>query len=323
MSDPTSKLSWDDLRVVQAVARTGALAAAARMLGINVTTITRRLAKVEEVLGVALFDRRRTGYVVTAHGEEVVALAERVELDVIGVARRVSGHAQGHAGDLRITTSDSLLLYFLTPMIASFKACNPAVRVEVTVGNGALNLARGEADIAIRATEKPPENLFGRKVSMIAWAPYRAWCDEVADNHGGPNQQWVSYGGKLTGLKAAELVAARVPPEDIGYRTDSVAGAAAAIAAGLGVGYLPCMLGDLSPDLQRIGPIEPELNDDLWLLTHPDIRRSGRVYAFMTHCAEAIGQSRDLVEGRLGAASAHGEAPSHRWRPLSFPGASR
>ncbi|ADG10186.1 LysR family transcriptional regulator [Caulobacter segnis] len=323
MSDPTSKLSWDDLRVVQAVARTGALAAAAQTLGINVTTITRRLAKVEEVLGVALFDRRRAGYVATAQGGEVVALAERVELDVIGVARRVSGHAHGHAGELRITTSDSLLLYFLTPMIASFKACNPAVRVEVTVGNGALNLARGEADIAIRATEKPPENLFGRKVSMIAWAPYRAWSDKVADSHAGPDRQWVSYGGRLSGLKAADFVAARVPPDAIGYRTDSVAGAAAAIAAGMGVGYLPCMLGDLSPDLQRIGPIEPALSDDLWLLTHPDIRRSGRVYAFMTHCSEAIAHSRELVEGRLGATSVHGAAPDHLWRSVRFPGVSR
>ena len=322
MSDPISKLSWDDLRVVQAVARTGALSAAAQMLGINGTTIARRLAKVEEVLGVALFDRRRTGYVATAQGEEVAALAERVELDVVGVARRVSGHAQGHAGDLRVTTSDSILLYFLTPIIASFKARNPAVRIEVTVGNGALNLARGEADIAIRATERPPENLFGRKVSTISWAPYGA-CSELADRHVGAHRQWVSYGGKLSGLKAAELVAERVSPDAIGYRTDSVAGAAAAIAAGLGVGYLPCMLGDLSPDLERVGPIEPALNDDLWLLTHPDIRRSGRVYAFMTHCAEAIGQSRDLVEGRLGAASGQGGGPSHRWRPLRFPAALR
>lgn len=317
MSDPTSKLSWDDLRIVQAVARTGALAAAAQILGINGSTIARRLAKVEEVLGVALFDRRRTGYVATAQGQEVVALAERVELDVIGVARRVSGHAQGHAGDLRITTSDSILLYFLTPMIASFKARNPAVRVEVNVGNGALNLARGEADIAIRATEKPPENLFGRKVAVIAWAPYGPRPSSAA--HPAADRQWVSYGGRLSGLKAAELVAGRVSPDAIGYLTDSVAGAAAAIAAGLGVGYLPCMLGDLSPDIERVGPIEPALNDDLWLLTHPDIRRSGRVYAFMTHCAEAIGQSRDLVEGRSGQDA----GPDRRLRPLRFPAAGR
>ncbi|WP_184717490.1 LysR family transcriptional regulator [Caulobacter sp.] len=318
MSDPASKLSWDDLRIVRAIARTGAVAAAAEMLGINGSTAARRLAKVEEVLGVALFDRRRTGYVVTAQGEEVVALAERVELDVVGVARRVSGHGEGHAGDLRITTSDSILLYFLTPIIAAFKARNPAVRVEVNVGNGALNLARGEADIAIRATEAPPENLFGRKTAVIAWAPYAA-CSS-ATVRPALDRQWVSYGGRLSGLKAAELVAARVSPDDIGYRTDSVAGAAAAIGAGLGVGYLPCMLGDLSPGIERVGPIEPMLNDDLWLLTHPDIRRSGRIYAFMTHCAEAIGQSRDLVEGRLGAASGQGAAPD---RQLRFPEALR
>lgn len=82
-------------------------------------------------------------------------------------------------------------------------------------------------------------------------------------------------------------------------------------------------MGDLSPDLERVGPIEPALNDDLWLLTHPDIRRSGRIYAFMTHCAEAIGQSRDLVEVRLGAASSQDVAPDHLWRSLRFPGASR
>jgi DNA-binding transcriptional LysR family regulator len=100
--------------------------------------------------------------------QELIALAERVELDVVSVARRVSGHVQGHVGDLRVTTSDSLLLRFLTPMIADFQAQHPAIRVEVIVGNCPLNLARGESDMAVRATETPPENLFGRKVANIA-----------------------------------------------------------------------------------------------------------------------------------------------------------
>lgn len=324
MSALISRLSWDDLRIVHAIARTGALASAAQMLGLNGSTIARRLSKVEDVLGVALFDRRRTGYVATVQGEEIVALAERVELDVISVARRVSGHVQGHSGELRITTSDSILLYFLTPMIASFKARNPAVSVEVTVGNDALNLARGESDIAVRATEAPPENLFGRKVATIAWAPYAA-CPGFGSPDVRPllERHWVSFGGRLSGLKATAFVGARVAPDNVGYRTDSVACAAAAIAAGLGVGYLPCMLGDLSPDIQRVGPVEPALNDDLWLLTHPDIRRSGRVYAFMSHCIETIGRHRDLVEGRLETASDPGTVPGGPWRPLSFPAAPR
>jgi DNA-binding transcriptional LysR family regulator len=303
MSDPVSKLSWDDLRIVRAVGKSGALASAAEMLGINSSTIARRLAKVEQILGVTLFDRRRTGYMTTAQGKELMALAERVELDVVSVARRVSGHVQGQVGDLRITTSDSILLYFLTPMIASFKAKHPAIRVEVAVGNASLNLARGESDIAVRATEMPPENLFGRKVATIAWAPYVGLANSVPSWPGRDalfDRQWVSYSGKLSGLKAFKFVEERVSHDNIAYRTDSVAGAAAAISAGLGVGYLPCMLGDLSPDLKRVGPVEPELNDQLWLLTHPDIRKSGRIYAFMTHCIEAIGRNRDLVEGLHG-----------------------
>jgi DNA-binding transcriptional LysR family regulator len=306
MSDPIHKLSWDDLRIIRAVGKNGALAPAAAMLDVNSSTIARRLSKVEETLGVPLFDRRRTGYVTTAQGEELIALAERVELDVVTVARRVSGHVQGRVGDLRITTSDSLLLHFLTPMIADFKTHHPAIRVEVIVGNSSLNLARGESDIAVRATERPPENLFGRKVANIAWAPYVSRSNCVSSSPGMDalyDRQWVSYGGKLSGLKAFNFVEKRVRHDNIAYRTDSVAGAAAAIAAGLGVGYLPCMLGDLSPDLLRVGAVEPALNDELWLLTHPDIRKSGRICAFMTHCVEAISKNRHLVEGLRGATS--------------------
>ncbi|WP_198516965.1 helix-turn-helix domain-containing protein, partial [Sinorhizobium meliloti] len=86
MSNRISKLSWDDLRIIRAVGKNGALAPAAEMLGVNTSTIARRLSKVEEILGVTLFDRRRTGYVTTAQGEELIALAERVELDVVSVA---------------------------------------------------------------------------------------------------------------------------------------------------------------------------------------------------------------------------------------------
>ena len=257
----------------------------------------------ENVLGATLFDRRRTGYVATVQGRELIALAERVELDVVGVARRVAGHWQGHAGDLRITTSDSILLYFLTPVIASFKAQNPAIKVEVIVGNTALTLAGGESDIAVRATDKPAENLFGRKVARIAWAPYVAVVGAGSAKPAASalfDRQWVSYGGELSSLKAYSFVEERVHRDKIAYRTDSVAGAAAAIDAGLGVGYLPCMLGDVSPGLVRAGDIEPELNDELWLLTHPDIRSSDRIYAFMTHCAEMIRKNRGLIEGLCG-----------------------
>ncbi|MEH2513101.1 DNA-binding transcriptional LysR family regulator [Nitrobacteraceae bacterium AZCC 1564] len=299
MSDPFGKLSWDDLRIIKAIGESGALAAAAKMLGVNNTTISRRLTLVEETLGVTLFDRRRTGYVATPPGAELIALAERVELDIVSAVRRVSGHA--HAGDLRITTSDALLLDFLTPIIVDFQARNPSIRVEIIVSNAVLNLARGDSDVAFRAaTEPPSENLYGRKVATIAWAPYGRRADFIG---GWPSpealyqQQWASYGPGLSGLRAFKFVEERVARDKIVYRSDSVIGSAAAIAAGIGVGFLPCMHGDLDLNLMRIGPVEPKISDELWILTHPDIRKSGRVYAFMTHCTKAITKQRALIEG--------------------------
>src|SRR5258708_20377153 len=150
MSDPLDKLSWDDLRIIKAMGESGGLAAAARMLGFNNTTISRRLSRLERVVGAVLFDRRRTGYRPTVSGAELIALARRVEVDIVGVAKRVSGHAQGHAGDLRVTTSDALLLDFLTPIVADFRASNPEPPSGLILVNSSLHLARGDADIAIR-----------------------------------------------------------------------------------------------------------------------------------------------------------------------------
>lgn len=315
MSSLFSELSWDDLRIIYAIGMNAGLAPAAEILGVNGSTIARRLSRVEAVLGATLFDRRRTGYVATAHGRDLMALAERVEVDVTSVARRVSEQGRHHAGELRITTSDSILLYFLTPLIASFTMQNPAIKIETLVGNASLNLARGESDIAVRATENPPENLFGRKIATIAWAPYASvtHAGSLWPDSGLFDRQWVSYGGQLSGLKAAAFVDERVHSGEIAYRTDSVACAAAAIDAGLGAGYLPCMLGDTSPGLIRVGAIEPKLNDQLWLLTHPDIRNSDRIQGFMTHCIETIGKKRGLIEGLCGSKSS-----AERFADLAF-----
>lgn len=300
MKEPVSDLSWDDLRIIRAIGEGGALARAAEMLKINHSTIARRLLKVETVLGATLFDRRRSGYVATAKGEELIALAERVELDVVSVARRVTGHGDGPAGGLKITTSDSVLLTLLTPVIASFSARNPAIRMEVIVANRSLSLARGESDIAVRMTDRPPENLFGRKVARIAWAPYGAFQDPAPsppDAGEMLDRRWVSYTGELCGFEAHRLVEEQLREDNVAYRTDSVAAAAAAIGAGLGVGYLPCMIGDFYPNLTRVGAIEPKLDDQLWLLTHPDIRKSDRISGFMAHCVAELGKVRGLIEG--------------------------
>lgn len=299
VGEAVNQLSWDDLRIIKTLSDCGNRSATAKKLGINVSTVSRRVAQVERTLGIALFDHRKSGYLLTAEGAELRALAERVELDIVSVTRRVSRSGQGPLGKLRITTSDSLLLYFLTPIIADFKALNEGVTIEVLVGNETLSLARDESDIAIRATRKPAESLVGRKLANIAWAPYCCAKQMTALPLFEEGQAWVSYSAALCGLKATSYVESRVAAEHIAYRTDSVAAASTAIAAGLGFGFLPCMLGDITPGLVRAGPVVPELQDELWLLTHQDIRKSWRVKAFMTFCAAAVASQKPLVEGQL------------------------
>jgi DNA-binding transcriptional LysR family regulator len=301
VKDPASALPWEDLRIVKAIGEHGGLSGAASALGVNHSTVARRLDIVEEILGVALFDRRRTGYQATEAGIEILALSERVEQDIIGVARRVAASAERCAGDLRIATNDALLYDFLTPIVVDFQRINPDIRVEVIVGNASLNLARGESDIAFRATLAPPENLFGRKVAQVGWAVYGR-RDEFLGTQ--PNleelfgRRWASYGATLTGLRAYAFIEEHVAPKNIVYRADSVLGVAAALCAGTGVGILPCMHAELVPSLVRLSPVLPDVYDELWILTHPDIRKSDRVYAFMTHCAEAVIKRRALIEGR-------------------------
>ncbi|RAU47920.1 MULTISPECIES: LysR family transcriptional regulator [unclassified Pseudomonas] len=299
LSEAVNQLSWDDLRIIKTLSECGNRAVTAKRLGINVSTVSRRVTQLEKTLGIALFDHRRSGYMLTTEGAELRALAERVELDIVSVARRISRAGHGLLGKLRITTSDSLLLYFLTPIIADFKAVNEGITIEVLVGNQTLSLARDESDIAVRATKKPSESLVGRKLATIAWAPYGNARSAPGSATFAEGQSWVSYSGGLRDLKATTYLDGRVDAHCISYRTDSVAAASAAIAAGLGFGFLPCMLGDMTPGLRRVGPVVPDLNDELWLLTHQDIRKSWRVKAFMTFCAAAVANQRPLIEGQL------------------------
>ena len=121
----------------------------------------------------ALFERHRTGYALTAAGEEMVALAERMDEDVTAFARKLAGRQLSPAGELRVTTSDTLLVHLLTPLFARFRGQCPDVRLDIVLGNQALNLSKRDADVAIRATDSPPETLVGRRVGGIALGALR------------------------------------------------------------------------------------------------------------------------------------------------------
>ena len=297
MKEPARTLAWDDFRLVNAVAEARNLPAAAARLGIDHSTAFRRLKSVEALLGTPLFERHRSGYALTPAGEEVAALAARVDEDITAVTRRLSGQAPIPSGEVRIATSDSLLSDLLMPLLARFRQANPAIRLDLVTGNAALNLSRRDADVAVRATDNPPDTLVGRRVARIAWALYgtegRPPGDPLAD------ADWVCLGENLAGLKVVRFARAAVPAGRLAGRFDTVLGLAHAVAAGIGVGHLPCFIGDVWPGLVRLAPPQPDYASDLWLLTHPDLRNTPRVRALLDSLAEGIAGQRPLIEGAL------------------------
>ncbi|OYX87294.1 MAG: LysR family transcriptional regulator, partial [Xanthobacter sp. 35-67-6] len=126
-------IAWDDFRLVKAVAETRSLAGAAEMLGVNHSTVFRRLGTLEATLGTRLFERARSGYAPTPTGEEMVRLADRMAEDILAVERRITGQDLRPSGELRVTTNDTLLVHLLTPIFGSFHAAYPEIRLEVLV----------------------------------------------------------------------------------------------------------------------------------------------------------------------------------------------
>src|SRR5918997_5171671 len=160
-----SRMDWEDLRYALAVADASSLAAAARGLGVNHTTVLRRVNGFEERLGLRLFDRLPTGYALTAGGEELLAAARRMAETVTELERKLSGQDLRLEGTLRVTTTDTLMAPLLPPVLARFRALHPGIVVEVATANAFANLTRRDADVAIRPALEPPETLVGRRIS--------------------------------------------------------------------------------------------------------------------------------------------------------------
>ncbi|QDL94361.1 LysR family transcriptional regulator (plasmid) [Paroceanicella profunda] len=296
MAEAYRDLSWDDFRLVGAIRAERSLPAAAARVGIAHSTMFRRLGQIEESLGTLLFERHRSGYVPTPAGEEMAGVAAAMEERVAGFSRRLAGQEIAVSGEIRVTTSDTLLVHLLTPHLAAFRAACPGVRLDMVLANAALNLSRRDADVAIRATDAPPETLVGRRVARLAWALYGpAEAAVPADLLTGCD--WVSLEDGSGRMKVVKHVEATVPPERLAYRVNSVLGLAEAVAAGLGIGYLPCFIADTRPGLRRLAAPDPDFGADLWLLTHPDLRRVPRIRALLDHLAEALSGQRRMLEG--------------------------
>jgi DNA-binding transcriptional LysR family regulator len=292
-------LEWNDYRVVLAIQRTGGLAPAARALGVNHATVFRQVNAMEARLGARLFDRHRSGYGLTAVGEVALAAAEAMEVQALAAERRMAGGDLNLTGTIRVTAPDDMVQRLLLPMFADFRARYPKIELEVIVDNRFLNLSRREADIALRPTAAAPEAMTGINIGPLNMTLYATalLAAQVAGGQDIASLPWIGWEDGAETIRFGGFYRSRGLRPVFAYRSNSLLAQVSAAEAGMGVAVLPCFAGDSSPLLQRLEPIDAGFATNLWILTHPDLRRAARIKAFIDFMSAALRKKRRLLAG--------------------------
>lgn len=287
-------LEWDSLRFVLALADAGSYAAAGRALRVTHVTIMRQIAALEGELGVRLFERGPDGFSPTAAGAEMAAYARQIHEGIDHLARRLEGKDRKPEGTVRITTTDTLFDDYVTVALAGLRTAYPDINYAVDLSNNFLDLRRGQADVAIRPSNTPPDTLVGRRVAIAAHAIY-ATTDlagtlprEVDKGSSDTGIPWVGLNFALSHLASAQWLAQRSPAPKVAVTVSSLKGLEHAVRGGLGLGVLPCYMGDRHPDLTRIGGPIPGLNTEIWVLTHADLKDVPRIKMVTRFLANAF-----------------------------------
>lgn len=297
-------MQWDDLRFVLAISRATGLNSAAKLLGMNPSSVYRRMEALETSMGVRLFERLRSGYRLTLAGEELAEAAARIEVEALDVERRVLGTDMRLQGTIRLSASEALLTHLLADLLPDFRAEYPDVVLEVALSDRYVDLSRRDADIVIRATVSPPDHLVGRSVGHVNGAAYAAKQYLGTRNRDLPfsAHDWIGYGGELATFRQARWMERHVPAQQVRLRFDSISAVLDAVARGLGCAALPCFVADQDPRLERLPGSFEKTDVQLWVLTHADLRKSARIRAGLTFFGQRLSAHSDTLAGEW-----HGE----------------
>ncbi|HYC04946.1 MAG TPA: LysR family transcriptional regulator [Azospirillaceae bacterium] len=276
-------MDWNDIRHFLAVARTGGLSAAARQTGIAQATLGRRIQALEASLGVVLFERLNSGYVLTPAGRELLGRAEHAEAAMLAVARGADAAADELRGTVRLATAETFATHIVAPALGGLMARHPALRLEFVTGVRTLSLSRREADLALRIQRPDSGDHVRRKVGTVGFGLYAAAGAPVpADPWAADLLAWDEGSGSIP---AAEWMAERGRGRVVATAT-SVTVQMALAKAGLGAAILPCFLADPDPGLVRLLPPAEVGSLDLWLVAHADLARAPRIRAVLDFLAE-------------------------------------
>ncbi len=289
---------WMNLRNFLEVARAGTLAAASKKLGVDNTTVGRRIAALERELGAKLFTRTPDGLMLTGAGEAMRGAAEEMEQAVIRGEQRALGADKSLSGLVRVATTEMLGEMVVLPALKSLYARHPQIRVDLVAGTQQIDLTRREADVALRYVRPAGGDLIARRAGSVAFAPYASKSYLQARGRPLPGSGFAGH--DLISFDAAirhwrplgTMVGEPVRDARVILRVNSTMMLFAAVRQGLGIGPLPCSLARRDKSLVRLLPALPAELDELWMVVHPDVQRTTRVRAVI-----------DAIEDRMGEVS--------------------
>lgn len=287
---------WDDARYFLAVHRTGSLSAAGRQLGVNQSTVSRRMRILEEALGTRLFVQTQDGYFLSPAGERLLPRAARMEDEALALEREATGQEAQLSGPVRITGADAFSPRVLAPLLVEFQARMPGIDVELIADIRTLSLTKREADLAVRTMRPKEPSLVIRRICGLASAVY-------ASKSYGKNVDPTDLGNHpFVGVDDATWVeslwlARTAPAARVVFKSNSTEAHVAATKNGVGLGILPCYVADPDPDLVRILGPEKVVSRDLWLVVHRDLQHTARIRACADFLFEALAARTGEFEG--------------------------
>lgn len=295
-------MDWDDLRYVLAVYDNSSALSAAQKLGVNASTVQRRIGRFEEKNNVRLFERLQSGYRPTPQCEALVLACRDIDDSVAQLSRQILGQDVRLEGRLVVTTTDTFMNNMLARHLAAFHELHPNISVELTLTNSRLNLSRQDADIAIRPSYSPHDTLVGQRVAPLGFGIYasRSIAETLPKRPSLEDlrrQRWIGLGEALNRSPSQQWMIDHVPEDQIWLCVDTFNAMAICAADCDCLAILPSLTGNGAKHLRRIEFDGFELSTWVWVLTHPEIKNAARIRAFMDFITKALRQDRHLLAG--------------------------
>jgi len=292
-------MNWNDVRIFSSILRERSAKGAADALKIHHSTVTRRIEALETELKTKLFDRTPDGFVLTPIGETLSEFSREIEKAMIEAETKIAGRDQQIEGIVKITIAEPLAVSLLIPALPNFHEQYPEIDLRIDPTITFVDIARRDADIAVRLDNNPPAGLIGKRITTYTQTGYATphYLETHDVNASATTARWLGWQADEQRYPdwTSDTGLGRVPVSGI-YTSIPVQQAAA--RAGLGIALLPCLFGDADPELCRATDAKPIPSRDVWLLTHPDLRRTARVRAVMGFVEEILKQNKARIEGK-------------------------